>query len=77
LMREVKIGVLRLFTRLGRFMIPRYLFYSIWFSTMLIFYLVFYGHSWSIHNIVAITFGIIACAIFWVETIRLWMDKPF
>jgi hypothetical protein len=77
LTREVKIGVLRLFTRLGRFMIPRYLFYSIWFSTMLIFYLIFYGRSWSIHNIVAIIFGIIACAIFWIETIRLWMDKPF
>lgn len=77
LTREVKIGVLRLFTRLGRFMIPRYLFYSVWFSTMLIFYIVFYGHSWSIHNIVAIIFGIIACTIFWIETIRLWLDKPF
>ncbi|MEM2431260.1 MAG: hypothetical protein QXX94_04785 [Candidatus Bathyarchaeia archaeon] len=74
--REVKVGVLRFFTRLGRFMVPRFLFYSIWFTTMLIFYLIFYGHSLSIHNVVAIMFGILACAILWYETIRLWMEKP-
>lgn len=75
LAKEVKVGVLRFFMRLGRFMVPRFLFYSIWFSTMLIFYLAFYGHSWSIHNIVAIIFGVLACAIFWFETVRLWLEK--
>ncbi|MEM1581620.1 MAG: hypothetical protein QXK89_03800 [Candidatus Bathyarchaeia archaeon] len=75
LAKEVKVGVLRFFMRLGRFMVPRFLFYSIWFSTMLIFYLAFYGHSWSIHNIVAIIFGVLACVIFWFETVRLWLEK--
>lgn len=77
LVREVKVGVLRFFIRFGRFMIPRFLFYSVWFTTMLIFYLVFYGHSLSIHNIVAITFGVLACAILWYETLRLWIERPF
>jgi DNA-binding transcriptional ArsR family regulator len=76
LTREVKVGVLRFFTRLGRFMVPRYLFYSVWFSTMLLVYLVLYGHSGGIHNIVAIIFGVLACIILWFETIRLWMEKP-
>jgi len=76
LAREVKVGVLRFFTRLGRFMIPRYLFYSVWFSTMLLVYLVLYGHSGGIHNLVAIIFGVSACVILWFETIRLWMEKP-
>jgi len=75
LSREVKVGVLRFFIRLGRFMIPRFLFYSIWFTTMLIFYSILYGHSLSIHNIVAIMFGVLSCAIFWLETIRLWREK--
>lgn len=76
LAREVKVGVLRFFTRLGRFMIPRYLFYSVWFSTMFTVYLVLYGPSGGIHNLVAIIFGISACVILWFETIRLWMEKP-
>jgi predicted DNA-binding transcriptional regulator len=80
LAREVKVGVLQFFTRLGRFMIPRYLFYSVWFSTMFLVYLAlcftFYGFSGSIHNVVAIIFGSAACGILWFETIRLWMEKP-
>jgi DNA-binding transcriptional ArsR family regulator len=76
LAREVKVGVLRFFTRLGRFMIPRYLFYSVWFSTMLLVYLILYGQSGGIHNLVAIMFGASACLILWFETIRLWMQKP-
>jgi len=77
LTQEVKVGLLRFFTRLGRFLIPRYLFYSVWFSTMLIIYLIFYGHTGSIHNIVAIVFGSAASLILWFETLRLWRAKPF
>ena len=76
LAREVKVGVLRFFTRLGRFMIPRYLFYSVWFTTMLVVYLVLYGQSGGIHNLVAIMFGAFASFILWYETIRLWTEKP-
>src|SRR3972149_2997568 len=36
---EVKVGILRFFTRMGRFLVPRYLFYSVLFSTMLMTYL--------------------------------------
>ncbi len=76
LRREVKVGVLRFFTRFGRFLIPRYLFYSVWFTTMLVVYLVLYGHSGSIHNVMAIIFGGLACLILWYETLRLWREKP-
>lgn len=75
--QEVKVGLLRFFTRLGRFLVPRYLFYFVWLSTMLIVYLVFYGLNGSIHNIAAIIFGVIACLILWFETVRLWKEKPF
>jgi predicted DNA-binding transcriptional regulator len=80
LAREVKVGVLRFFTRFGKFMVPRYLFYSVWFSTMFLVYLILcftlYGYSGSIHNLVAIIFGFAACAILWYETVRLWKEKP-
>ncbi|MFQ6095837.1 MAG: hypothetical protein ACE5NN_06805 [Candidatus Bathyarchaeia archaeon] len=76
LKEEVKVGVLRFFTRLGRFLIPRYLFYSVWFSTMFIVYLVFYGHTGDVHNIVAVIFGTLACGILWYETLKLWKERP-
>jgi predicted DNA-binding transcriptional regulator len=77
LTQEVKVGLLRFFTRLGRFLVPRYLFYSVWLSTMLIVYLIFYGINGSIHNFAAIIFGVIACLILWFETVRLWRETPF
>lgn len=77
LKQEVKVGLLRFFTRLGRFLVPRYLFYSVWLSTMLFVYLIFYGVSGSIHNVAAIIFGVVGCIILWFETGRLWREKPF
>ena len=75
--QEIKVGLLRVFTRLGRFLVPRYLFYSVWFSTMLVVYLTFYGHDMSIHNAVAVIFGGLASLVLWLETLRLWREKPF
>ena len=77
LVQEVKVGLLRFFTRLGRFLVPRYLFYSIWLSTMFVIYLALYWPTGSIHNIAAILFGSVASFILWFETIRLWREKPF
>jgi len=77
LVQEVKVGILRLFTKLGRFLVPRYLFYSVLFSTMLPAYVFLYGLSGSVHNVVALLFGSLACLILWYETIRLWRKKPF
>ena len=77
LVQKVKVGLLRFFTRLGRFLVPRYLFYSLWVSTMLFIYLTLYWPSGCIHNIAAIIFGSIASVILWFETIRLWRAKPF
>jgi len=75
--QEVKVGLLQFFTRLGRFLVPRYLFYSVWFSTMLIVYLTFYELDFrNIHNLVAIIFGALASLILWLETARLWREKP-
>lgn len=77
LIQEVKVGLLRFFTRLGRFLVPRYLFYSVWLSTMLIFYVAFYGLTGSIHNVAALIFGVTSSFILWFETARLWREKPF
>jgi len=77
LISEVKTGLLRFFTRLGRFLVPRYLFYSVWFTTMLISYIIFYGQSLCVHNTAALIFGLSASSILWFETVRVLREKPF
>jgi len=74
---EVKVGILKFFTRMGHYLVPRYFFYSVFLSTMLTTYLTlcFFGQIFP--SFYAIMFGLIASVIFWVETVRLWRAKPF
>jgi len=76
LKEEVKVGILRLFTRMGRFMVPRYLFYSVLFTTLLTAYLTLTIIGQTTPSFYAVTFGLIATFIFWVETARLWRARP-
>ena len=76
LKEEVKVGILRLFTRMGRFMVPRYLFYSVLFTSMLATYLALIIIGQIAPSFYAVTFGLVATLIFWVETTRLWRAKP-
>ena len=74
---EVKVGILRFFTRMGRFLVPRYLFYSVLFSTILTTYLTLCALGQFFPNFYVLVFGLIGSLIFWVETVRLWRTKPF
>ena len=74
---EVKVGILRFFTHMGRFLVPRYLFYSVLFSTMLTAYLILCTLSQIIPSFYVVMFGSIASLVFWIETVRLWRAKPF
>ena len=74
---EVKVGILRFFTRMGRYLVPRYLFYSVLFSTMLVTYVVLCLVLQVGPNFYALMFGLIASIAFLLETFRLWRAKPF
>ena len=75
--QEVKVGVLKFFTKIGGFFVPRYFFYSVLFSTMLTAYLVLCVTGQVFPSFYATIFGVIAVFIFWFETVRLWKAKPF
>lgn len=74
---EVKVGLLRFFTRMGRYLVPRYLFYSVFLSTMFIAYVVLFWVNGYPLSFYAVAFGFLASAILWFETLRLWREKPF
>jgi hypothetical protein len=44
---------------------------------MLTTYIALYPHDFTIHSVVAIIFGSLATIILWLETARLWRQKPF
>jgi predicted DNA-binding transcriptional regulator len=77
LVNEVKVGVLSNFVTLIGLMLPRYLFYSTLFTTMLFAYIFVYPIDLSYHNIMALIFGFLASLISWIETIRVWRNRPF
>ncbi len=77
LKREVKVGALSNFVLLGRLMLPRHFFYAVFFTTMLLVYLLRYPQVLNIHYVVAVVFGVIGSVILWYETLRILRMKPF
>jgi predicted DNA-binding transcriptional regulator len=78
LVREVKVGVLKQFIRVGGFMLPRHLFYATLFTTLLILYagyLVGFERI-SLSGVFALIFGALGVITSWYETIKAWREKP-
>jgi len=77
MLKEVKVGVLRFFMRFGTLVLPRYLFYAAFFSTSLLIYLYREGFTGSVHNAMALIFGLTGAAVCWYETGRIWSERFF
>ena len=75
LVREVKVGILKQFIKLGTFMLPRYLLYATMFTTLLVFF-VSQWREFSFYSVFALIFGVLGTVILWYETIRVWRQKP-
>jgi DNA-binding transcriptional ArsR family regulator len=76
LVREVKVGVLRQFVTLGGIMLPRYLFYAVLMTTMLVTYVLQFPMEPSRQNITTLIMGAVPAIILWYETVRIWREKP-
>lgn len=69
--QRVDVGVLQAFTKIGSFMLPRFLFYAFFFTTLLITYILRGGVE-----PYSLAFGVAGTAIAWYETIRAWRKRP-
>jgi DNA-binding transcriptional ArsR family regulator len=76
LVREVKVGVLRSFVSIGGMMLPRYLFYAVLLSTMLLTFIFTTPFDASRLYITALIMGLIPSIVFWYETIKIWRSRP-
>jgi len=77
LVSEVKIGVLKHFLKVGRFLFPKYFFYAVFSTTSYIIYLTTLMQAFTRESLFIILFGAIVSAIFWYEAIKMWLLKPF
>lgn len=75
LKREVRVGVLRQFTKVRGFMLPRYAFYATLLTTLLVFFLTQFREV-NFYSIFGLIFGLLSTGILWYETIRAWKQKP-
>ncbi len=76
LVREVKVGVLRQFVTLGGIMLPRFLFYAVLVTTMLVTYLYQFPFVPTRKNITTFLLGLVPAIVLWYETLRIWRDRP-
>ena len=75
LKREVRVGTLKQFARLGTFMLPRYSLYAALFTTLLIFYSTQFRQV-NFYSVFALLLGVLSTGILWYETYRVWRQKP-
>jgi len=75
LKKEVRVGVLKQFTKLGTFMLPRYTLYAVMLTTLLLFYLTQFREV-NFYSVFALILGLLTTGIFWYETLRVWRQKP-
>jgi hypothetical protein len=74
LIKEVKVGILKQFVKIGKYNLPRYFLYATMFTTLLIFFLSQMKEV-SFYSVFSLIFGFLATTILWYETICVWRQK--
>lgn len=75
LAKTVNVGVLKQFTKVGSFLLPRFTLYATMFTTLLTFY-VSQFRTVGFYSVFALVFGVLATGILWFETVRTWKQRP-
>ena len=76
LKKTVSLEAVSSFVRISHLMIPRYVFYTAFFLTLLIVFMVGYVGSLSLQGVFALVFGVSGFIITGYETWRQWRLKP-
>ncbi len=76
LKKTISLEVMSSFVRISHLMIPRYVFYTTFFFSLLIVFIIGYGSSISLQGVFALVFGVSGFVITGYETWRQWRLKP-
>jgi len=72
---QIRPSQFRMFLRIGRIILPRFVFYAVFFVAALVMYMVQSLLTGSETNMMALIFGLSAAAVCVYETVRIWRDK--
>jgi hypothetical protein len=75
LREQVQVGSLKAFLKVGRLILPRYLFYAIFLSTAVIVYTVEAVLQTGTVEPAAVVLGAAGAAISWYECLRMWKER--
>jgi hypothetical protein len=76
--RDVRIGILNQFMGRGRIMVPRFLFYATFFTSLtaaLGSLLIWVAADW--YSMVLLSLLVSACVVLWYEALKVWREQPF
>ena len=74
--KTVSLDVMSSFVKINQLMLPRYMFYSVYFFTLLVVFAVSYAQILSIQGVFALVFGGSGAIIMAYETWRHWRVRP-
>jgi DNA-binding transcriptional ArsR family regulator len=67
--KEVSVGLLKLYVRIGELRLPRFLLYACFITSMMLTYLLIYPQTLGPHNLFALLISISSLTILWYETL--------
>lgn len=76
IVKHVEIGFFKAFVMIRGHAVPKHLFYALATSLYISVFLFLFSHLMNLAAVIALLPGIVGCAVFWYETITLWMRKP-
>lgn len=72
---EIRPSEFRMFLRIGRIILPRFVFYAVFFVAAVVLYVVQSLFAGAEINFMALIFGSSAAVVLVYEAIRIWRDK--
>ena len=75
LKQQVQVGSLKAFLKVGRVILPRYLFYALFLSTAVAVYTIEAVLQTGTADTAALVFGVTGAGICWYECLRMWKDR--
>jgi DNA-binding transcriptional ArsR family regulator len=75
LKQQVQVGTLKMFLKVGHLILPRYLFYAIFFTTATLAYAAQTILQGSSVEPVGVIFGATGAGISWYECARMWKER--
>jgi hypothetical protein len=76
LAKEIKIEALEQFLKIGTYLIPRFVLYSVMLTILFVYFVVAVGSVVSSISVWAYIFAISGLVITWYETMRAWRRSP-